>query len=869
MDETNDQTGVPQITGISPKEGTPGTTVTLRGEHLGTEQSDLLGLFICGTDCLVSAKWKSTSKIIARLGQAKRGLGEIVLITKSGGKGVSNVQFRVFIEQVQPLQDSSVWVDESRTVPGRNVVRQVQENTDTTDALGFPLNKNTEDHTYLTKLFPESSGNLRMENFNASWYLLEHHKNSSIEQLREGQRNMKAKMISEEKKGKDMHKANLYSLINCVDAVDSLHAKLKIERNTRGWPLTNNLNDKGEYTAILNDYTRVKALFKDTDVSLFNEAMAVVDEKIRKISNTVKHKLIEAPTSFEEQSKLIKFLKYRDPDSDPAYDAIAAYHVWLEDIFWQIQDKYYTMAMEEYEQQKNGISLSDSISSNYLTIANTRQQFCVELMNVLTDKLQMFFKLSQDYVTTNDKEYTKKQENIYQMIFNNINTVSWLLCNALCPQFLPGDIRKSMAKDFVQWPADLHVISVANQATQLINSLKPIRVCIKTFQDASFANGQLEPLMELCTTIRVYSFNEIIQSTCSKIVALNSQETWKTDVVYDQMTKTSLPDLFENEIYDVLPMMKQLISCDNYEGEKDLSLDEKYKTIVLELLLSTVVSIKECYIAMLQLKSNQENKRPNHLQLAGNRELNGSFSSLQSDSMDNRSTGSSDTVNQSSTTISFAGSSNLSSRKMLICICNLDYIATHSLATICKRFRDNGIKYTELILEKAKTRLLNFRQSLLKFYLSLKMSTFSNLLTVNAYDLPPEDDVSSYVKEIIIGMVFIKADLVLLAPQIIVPLMERAVKECTDKLFGLISEFQITSEDFACQLVIDLTGIEEAFQEFLDLQTKSNLNAMRANLVGRFDQTKFQRCLKRWRSNMAMAVAGLQSAEFVEDEANI
>lgn len=34
---------LPQVTGISPKEGPPGTRVTIRGENLGISAQDLLG----------------------------------------------------------------------------------------------------------------------------------------------------------------------------------------------------------------------------------------------------------------------------------------------------------------------------------------------------------------------------------------------------------------------------------------------------------------------------------------------------------------------------------------------------------------------------------------------------------------------------------------------------------------------------------------------------------------------------------------------------------------------------------------------------------------------------------------------------------
>lgn len=104
---------IPNVSGISPLEGMPGTCITIRGENLGTDQNDLVALIICNVDCLLTSKWKSPSKIIARIGNARRGLGDIIIVTKSGGRGTSNVQFRVLIEQVGPLTESSVWVSAS------------------------------------------------------------------------------------------------------------------------------------------------------------------------------------------------------------------------------------------------------------------------------------------------------------------------------------------------------------------------------------------------------------------------------------------------------------------------------------------------------------------------------------------------------------------------------------------------------------------------------------------------------------------------------------------------------------------------------------------------------------------------------------
>jgi len=86
----------PVVTGVSPKEGPPGTRVTVRGEFLGTGPADLQGLTICGCDCLLSAEWKSPNKIIARSGPGK-GRGDIIVTTRYGGRGTSTVQFRGMI----------------------------------------------------------------------------------------------------------------------------------------------------------------------------------------------------------------------------------------------------------------------------------------------------------------------------------------------------------------------------------------------------------------------------------------------------------------------------------------------------------------------------------------------------------------------------------------------------------------------------------------------------------------------------------------------------------------------------------------------------------------------------------------------------
>lgn len=81
----------------------------------------------------------------------------------------------------------------------------------------------------------------------------------------------------------------------------------------------------------MNDYTRAKALYNNSDVTLFKEGqlfvrrffyflflvMNVLELKMTNFKEVLKEKLVSSPLSFEEQSRLIKYLKILDPDSNP------------------------------------------------------------------------------------------------------------------------------------------------------------------------------------------------------------------------------------------------------------------------------------------------------------------------------------------------------------------------------------------------------------------------------------------------------------------------------------------------------------------------------------------------------------------------
>ena len=84
----------PEITGLSPKSGpsSGGTRITVRGCNLGLSQEDIVSITICGCDLLSTLEYHSPAKLVV-VTEAWSGSGPVVLQTKSGGRGVSTLNF--------------------------------------------------------------------------------------------------------------------------------------------------------------------------------------------------------------------------------------------------------------------------------------------------------------------------------------------------------------------------------------------------------------------------------------------------------------------------------------------------------------------------------------------------------------------------------------------------------------------------------------------------------------------------------------------------------------------------------------------------------------------------------------------------------
>uniref|UniRef100_A0A673N881 Exocyst complex component 2 n=1 Tax=Sinocyclocheilus rhinocerous TaxID=307959 RepID=A0A673N881_9TELE len=414
----------PLVTGISPNEGAPWTKVTIRGENLGTGHNDLIGLSICGHNCLLTAEWMSASKIVCRVGPAKDDKGEIIVTTKSGGRGTCTVSFKLLKpERIGILDQSAVWVDELNYYDMRTDRNKGISPLSLRPAnpLGIEIDKGKVPLKDLENMFPGMSGDFTSENFSATWYLMENHSSTSFEQLRAAVGNLK-KQASKKNEGSLAYvKGGLSTFFEAQDALAAIHQKLesdgteKVEgsmtqrlenvlnrasetadtlfqevlgRKDKADSTRNALNvlqrfkflfnlplnierniQKGDYDVVINDYEKAKSLFGNTEVPVFKKVYSEVEMRIEALRKLLLDKLLETPSTLHDQKRYIRYLSDLHAPGDPAWKCIVAQHKWILQLMQNCKEDFITEQKGTHTLGGVGLEMDRSSALNRISLS--------------------------------------------------------------------------------------------------------------------------------------------------------------------------------------------------------------------------------------------------------------------------------------------------------------------------------------------------------------------------------------------------------------------------------------------------------------------------------------------------------------------
>ncbi|XP_063241728.1 exocyst complex component 2 [Bacillus rossius redtenbacheri] len=838
----------PVVTGISPKEGPPGTKVTVRGEFLGTGPMDLTGLTICGCDCLLSAEWKSKNKIIARSGPGK-GRGDIIVTTRSGGKGTSTVQFRGYHETIGPMKESAVWVEEAplQTLAwGRRSLSPTSYQQE--DPLGLSVEGNDKKfpEEELHELFPEGSGDLTSEQFVAGWFLLEHHHATSFDDLKAGLAFLRRKVESQKEGQLSFLKANVGSVMDQLDTLTILKEKFeadikeygsdptaKVEeaiqvsmkeanklfeevlarrdradatRNALGvlqrfkflfsLPVSIERNiKKGEYDVVINDFARAKNLFGSSDVPVFKKVLAEAELRVAKLQELLQNKLKEMPCTLEEQKKIIRNLVNLEASGDPAWDAIVTHSNFIVEGLKACKDEH--MAAEKTSSEDSAKSTPHSnkfgdktpgggVAQDWQNSVPQRVLFVEEVSEIVTNRFPDLWKLGQAYFggELHVKVDTSKQAQFKRKVLTPIDLLCGLLRAAILPHTL--DRMSPLRPGLGVWPAP----GADSLGPWLPHCLRCVRSTYAGLIRLDLPGEALDIVGCLIFDLRLHCMStQFIQGT-EYIKLLHKKETWIIEFDADYSGITQLPSQLEAKVREVVRLVKESVLAGE-QREAALLEDGGAQRQLAALVQGLLLSFGQ---ALETLAFSNNASHDDHSNAVS--QLIGSPAVYRAGEKESHCP--------------------VWEQRLLTTLSNSRYTAAAVLPRVSELFVQHGYPSPAAAVAAATSALASLDRSILEMYLEQKsdplVGTIEPSMYLGRFDwdtaLRPVD-VQPYAKEILTNMVGVHAEVHRVNPSLVPRVLGQIVESVAEELSRLMSCVTRFSLQGSQQARADVRAVQE------------------------------------------------------------
>uniref|UniRef100_A0A672R7Q1 Exocyst complex component 2 n=1 Tax=Sinocyclocheilus grahami TaxID=75366 RepID=A0A672R7Q1_SINGR len=837
----------PLVTGISPNEGAPWTKVTIRGENLGTGPNDLIGLSICGHNCLLTAEWMSASKIVCRVGPAKDDKGEIIVTTRSGGQGTSTVSFKLLKpERIGILDQSAVWLDELNYYDMRTDRNKGISPLSLRPAnpLGIEIDKGKVPLKDLENMFPSMSGDFTSENFSATWYLIENHSSTSFEQLRAAVGNLK-KQASKKNEGSLAYvKGGLSTFFEAQDALAAIHQKLesdgteKVEgsmtqrlenvlnrasetadtlfqevlgRKDKADSTRNALNvlqrfkflfnlplnierniQKGDYDVVINDYEKAKSLFGNTEVPVFKKVYSEVETRIEALRKLLLDKLLETPSTLHDQKRYIRYLSDLHAPGDPAWQCIVAQHKWILQLMQNCKEDLVK------EQKVGGVGLELDRSSALNRIS-----------------LSAPVKRGGSFQTPKDDSWHYKSPQQVRFVEKLSDVVISQLPNfwKLWISYVNGSLFSETGEKSGQ------VEKLKKNARQRQNDFKVskglsrgalvpgTRSSHEALSALEIPNDLLQVIQDLLQDLRVHCLLTTLQHTEEDVKRLAEKEDW----VVDNEGITSLPAQFEQCMVQMLQSLKEPMECK--PGEINIfNLD-----VVQDKSCEQCVSIMKVFIKCLE-----------HLSTKTDGEIGTSH--------------------------------------------NCQYLERHTFLNLAEHLEKNGFTTAEKIIRVSIEALRQLDEYLFETYIEKKSDPIVGSLESGIYagyfdwkDCLPPTGVRSYLKEALVSIISVHAEVFTVSKELVSRVLSKIIEAVAEEMSRLMQCVSSFSKNGALQARLEICALRDAIELYLTSESltsfKQALEAL-PQLQSGADKKLLEELLNKFKSSMKLQLNCFKPASF-------
>ncbi|NWS60695.1 EXOC2 protein, partial [Chunga burmeisteri] len=910
----------PLVTGISPNEGISWTKVTIRGENLGTGPTDLIGLTICGHNCLLTAEWMSASKIVCRVGQAKNDKGDIIVTTKSGGKGTSTVSFKLLKpEKIGILDQSAVWVDEMNYYDMRTDRNKGIPPLSLRPAnpLGIEIDKGRFPQKDLEALFPGMSADFTSENFSAAWYLIENHSTTSFDQLKMAVVNLKKQANKKNEGSLAYVKGGLSTFFEAQDALSAIHQKLeadgteKVEgsmtqklenvlnrasntadtlfqevlgRKDKADSTRNALNvlqrfkflfnlplnierniQKGDYDVVINDYEKAKSLFGKTEVQVFKKYYAEVETRIEALRELLLDKLLETPSTLHDQKRYIRYLSDLHAPGDPAWQCIGAQHQWILQLMHNCKESY-------VKEQKGKDILLPMLDLD----SDARPSPMGLLSQTASLKRGSSFQSGRDdawrYKAPQQVVFVEK---LTKLVVSQLPNFWKLWISYVNGSLFSETAEKSGQMERSKKNARQRQNDFKKMIQEVMHSLvKLIRGALLPF---SLREGESRQYggWEMKSELSGQWLTHVIQT-----VRLSSESLTALEIPNDML------QIIQDLILDL--RVRCIIVTLQHTAEDIKRLAEKEDWVVdNEGLTSLPSQFEQCIIHSLQSLKTVLDSKPGEASVFQQQKTQEDVCQLSIgimqvfiDCLEQLSTkpdGDIDTahlsVDVSSPDLfgSIHEDASLSSeQRLLIALSNCRYLERHTFLNIAEHFEKHGFQGVEKITQVSMESLKELDQRLFEMYIEFKADPIVGSLEPGIYagyfdwkDCLVPAGVRNYLKEALVNIIAVHAEVFTISKDLVPRVMSRVVEAVSEELSRLMQCVSSFSKNGALQARLEICALRDTVAIYLTPESNSSFKqALEAlpQLSSGTDKKLLEELLNKFKSSMHLQLTCFQAS---------
>ncbi|NWU66321.1 EXOC2 protein, partial [Pterocles burchelli] len=910
----------PLVTGISPNEGISWTKVTIRGENLGTGPTDLIGLTICGHNCLLTAEWMSASKIVCRVGQAKNDKGDIIVTTKSGGRGTSTVSFKLLKpEKIGILDQSAVWVDEMNYYDMRTDRNKGIPPLSLRPAnpLGIEIDKGRFHQKDLESLFPGMSADFTSENFSAAWYLIENHSTTSFDQLKTAVVNLKKQANKKNEGSLAYVKGGLSTFFEAQDALSAIHQKLeadgteKVEgsmtqklenvlnrasntadtlfqevlgRKDKADSTRNALNvlqrfkflfnlplsierniQKGDYDVVINDYEKAKSLFGKTEVQVFKKYYAEVETRIEALRKLLLDKLLETPSTLHDQKRYIRYLSDLHTPGDPAWQCIGAQHQWILQLMHNCKEGY----VKEQKGKDIFFPMLDLDS-------DVRPSPISHLSQTASLKRGSSFQSGRDdawrYKAPQQVVFVEK---LTKLVVSQLPNFWKLWISYVNGSLFSETAEKSGQMERSKKNARQRQNDFKKMIQEVMHSLvKLIRGALLPF---SLREGESRQYggWEMKSELSGQWLTHVIQT-----VRLSSESLTALEIPNDML------QIIQDLISDL--RVRCIIVTLQHTAEDVKRLAEKEDWVVdNEGLTSLPSQFEQCIIHSLQSLKPVLDCRPGEASVFQQQKTQEDVSQLSIgimqvfiDCLEQLSTKPDGDIDTSHLSVDVSSpdlfgsihedSSLSSEQRLLIALSNCRYLERHTFLNIAEHFEKHGFQGVEKITQVSMESLKELDQRLFEMYIEFKADPIVGSLEPGIYagyfdwkDCLAPSGVRNYLKEALVNIIAVHAEVFTISKDLVPRVMSRVVEAVSEELSRLMQCVSSFSKNGALQARLEICALRDTVAIYLTPESNSSFKqALEAlpQLSSGTDKKLLEELLNKFKSSMHLQLTCFQAS---------